>query len=463
MGCGGSAANDRSKKYETSGNTATTSGGAATTQTNKAGGAGAAGGGAAAGGAAGKTGGGGTANSNTTSNTKGADNASGNNNNKMIKVVLTGSNIQVPYCTAHPPNSVAALAAIGNVEFPANIAGHKIGADGSFNTGIVSAQDTDRFKYTDFHLDEHYLSHIEKSSKKGPLNPSPLTHASSIETIPNPVVLEEKLEQGVEFCFMDFQMTLTSEHVDVRAMQKANYDITQLDKASLYRHMVKKRVFRDYSMRCLNGHKGRVKLVRIAPDDTQVLSCGHEDKIVVCTDLGLNQRVLSFSGHEDTLVDACWSQDCKTVVTASRDGLVVLWDALTAKKQNTIECSSLVIFIRFSTDMKHILMGFQDYRAVIYDAKTAQEKTVFTKHTAIVSSGAFSPDGQMVVTGSVVGEIFLWNPLTGVDKLQFNGQRSVVMSTSFSSDGNAVLTQDDRELHVWDPRSGIQVMTIPVE
>ena len=227
---------------------------------------------------------------------------------------------------------------------------------------------------------------------------------------------------------------------------------------------VKTRTLRDFTITTLGGHKGRVKMSRISHDGSGLISCGSEDKVFVCTELFSKTRVLNFKGHDDVIVDACFSSDHKTIVTVSRDNTCITWDALTAKKQNSFDCQSLVIFVRMSPDGKGILMGFQDCRAVIHDTKTGTEGVVFEQHSAIVSAGNYSPDGKWVVTGSVNGQCFVWAAATGVERYAIDGGASnPLLNCQFSSDMTAILTHSDIFVHVWDVRTGEQRMNINLE
>ena len=117
-----------------------------------------------------------------------------------------------------------------------------------------------------------------------------------------------------------------------------------------------------------------------------------------------------------------------------------------------------------SPDGKCILMGFQDCRAVIYDAKTSEESVVFEQHSAIVSAGNYSPDGKWVVTGSVNGQCFVWAAATGVERYAIDGgATNPLLNCQFSSDMTAILTHSDLFIHTWDVRTGEQRMTVNLE
>ena len=68
----------------------------------------------------------------------------------------------------------------------------------------------------------------------------------------------------------------------------------------------------------------------------------------------------------------------------------------------------------------------------VYDAQTYEALTLFTGHTDIVSSAAYSPDGTTLASGSWDNTIRLWNTKTGQHKKTLSGHTDRVVSVSFS-------------------------------
>jgi WD40 repeat protein len=65
-----------------------------------------------------------------------------------------------------------------------------------------------------------------------------------------------------------------------------------------------------------------------------------------------------------------------------------------------------------------------------------------TGHAATVTSAAFSPDGQRILTASSDNTARLWN-LSGQALVTFGGHTAEVWSAVFSPDGRRVLTASD--------------------
>src|SRR5437870_5538148 len=92
----------------------------------------------------------------------------------------------------------------------------------------------------------------------------------------------------------------------------------------------------------------------------------------VCVSFVLAQTPTEFKGHDGLVFSVAFSNDGKTLATASFDGTVKLWDYSTGKESQ-------------------ILKG----------------------HTGPVYCVAFNNDGTVVATGSLDKTIRFWNPKDG--------------------------------------------------
>ena len=76
-------------------------------------------------------------------------------------------------------------------------------------------------------------------------------------------------------------------------------------------------------------------------------------------------------------------------------------------------------------------------------------------HTGNVSSAAFSPDGNLIVTVSFDNTARVWGAHTGECKQILKGHTNRLSSAAFSPDGNLIVTAShDNTARVWDAHTG---------
>jgi WD40 repeat protein len=116
---------------------------------------------------------------------------------------------------------------------------------------------------------------------------------------------------------------------------------------------------------------------------------------------------------------------------------------------------TIVTSVAFSPDGQSVLTASIDNAARLWDAKTGQQLRFFVGHSMPVSALVFSPDGRFVLTGSFDGTARLWDLASGQQLRSFEGHTDRVKSVAFSADGRFVLTGSfDGTARLWDAATG---------
>ena len=91
----------------------------------------------------------------------------------------------------------------------------------------------------------------------------------------------------------------------------------------------------------------------------------------------------------------------------------------------------------------------------IYDAANRKEPVLLAAHEGGISCLAYSPDGNLLASGSTDNAVHLWNASTGAHLRALEGHTSRVIDVTFSRDGAALSSVDyENSVRIWDIATG---------
>ncbi|WP_414550925.1 toll/interleukin-1 receptor domain-containing protein, partial [Anabaena sp. CCY 0017] len=145
--------------------------------------------------------------------------------------------------------------------------------------------------------------------------------------------------------------------------------------------------------------------------------------------LGDRSELNSLEGHSGTVMSVSFSPDGKTLVSASYDKTIKLWNLDTGKEIRTLSGhTNTVRSVSFSPDGKTLVSGSQDKTIKLWNLDTGKEIRTLSGHTNSVWSVSFSPDSKTLVSGSQDKTIKLWNLNTGKEIRTLSGHTNSVWS-----------------------------------
>lgn len=120
-----------------------------------------------------------------------------------------------------------------------------------------------------------------------------------------------------------------------------------------------------------------------------------------------------------------------------------------------------VTSVAFSPDSQRIVTGSLDQTAKVWEIASGRELFTLTGHGDVILSVAFSPDGLRIVTGSDDQTAKVWDAANGKELFMLKGHNYGISSVAFSADGQRIVTgSDDKTAKVWEADSGKELLTL---
>ena len=225
---------------------------------------------------------------------------------------------------------------------------------------------------------------------------------------------------------------------------------------------------------------GVVASAKFSTDRKHVIS-GSWDGSARIWDAETGRAVLKLIGsHTRAVNSAMFSPDADSrfALTAGDDGMAILWeidwDAKTAKSARTFSGhAGAVLWAEFSSDGSRIVTASRDRTARIWNIRDENDVHELAGHEGPVVRASFSANGMWVVTGSEDNAARLWNAVPQEDEnsgdllavgqrvIELAGHTATVTSVAFSPDSQRVMTgSEDYAAKVWDTRTGKELLTL---
>ncbi|KAK3820985.1 MAG: quinon protein alcohol dehydrogenase-like superfamily, partial [Benniella sp.] len=141
---------------------------------------------------------------------------------------------------------------------------------------------------------------------------------------------------------------------------------------------------------------------------------------------------------------------------------VRLWDVVTGGCRRILAgLSDYVRSIAYSPRGDVVVSGCDDGTVRIWDVESGACRQILKGHTYPVFVVAYSPQGDQVASGGLGGSVKIWDAGTGESCHTLTGHTSDVLSILYSPKGNQIASRSqDSTIRLWDIKSGTSLHTL---
>ncbi|NEP26129.1 MAG: hypothetical protein F6K49_30425 [Moorea sp. SIO3I6] len=202
----------------------------------------------------------------------------------------------------------------------------------------------------------------------------------------------------------------------------------------------------------LKGHSDLINAFAVSPDGHTLISASR-DKTVKVWQLETNggKLINSLIGHQGSVYALAVAPGWRIFASGGSDKRVLLWELDTGKLlYNLGDHPGFVKVLAFSSDGNILVSGGYGGTLYVWDPKTRNRRYELTGHTGAIFSLAISPDNRILASGSYDCTIKLWDLSTATLLSTLTEHTGPITTLAFSPDNQSLASGSfDRTIKIW--------------
>jgi WD40 repeat protein len=183
--------------------------------------------------------------------------------------------------------------------------------------------------------------------------------------------------------------------------------------------------------------------------DTGLLALGGLDGQVKVWDVGARQSLVTIEAHRLQITALAFSPDGERLATSSDDGALKIWNW--RERQVLAEAASPALRLDFSPDGAQIAAGEAEQITLWNTADGTLQKTLTTGPGAVTDVMTYAPTAGLLLNGGAIPAMTLWDTVTGLLVNTLPGVGGDVTTAAFSPNGELLVTATlGRDVSLWD-------------